>query len=49
MLKFPEVDPIDFKIKQGFQEYKIANYRYPCITKERKGIIYFIHGYGDYC
>lgn len=27
----------------------LANYRYPSSLSDRKGIIYYIHGYGDYC
>ena len=26
----------------------IANYRYPCLTKERKGVVFFLHGFGEY-
>jgi len=48
-LQFPEVNPIDIKIKLSQNEYKLANYRYPSIHKEKKGIIYFVHGFGDYC
>lgn len=30
------------------KQYKIANYRYPSQQKDKKGIIVFIPGYGDY-
>lgn len=37
---------IDFKSTLG-DDVKIANYRYPVqIGVERKGIVFFIHGYG---
>lgn len=28
---------------------KIANYRFPSTQADRKGIIFFNNGYGDYC
>ncbi len=28
---------------------KLQNYRYPSQRTERKGIIFFVHGYGEYC
>jgi alpha-beta hydrolase superfamily lysophospholipase len=31
------------------KEIKIATYRYPSQIPERKGIIYYTHGYGDHC
>jgi acylglycerol lipase len=43
------VNPIELKSKSGNKEYKLENYRYPSQTGDRKGIIYFIHGFGDYC
>ena len=46
---FPEVNPINFISKNGKTQAKLANYRYPSQTGERKGIILFVHGYGDYC
>lgn len=48
-IKFPEINPIDFKLNDKGNEVKIANYRYPNQAQERKGIIIFLHGYGDYC
>lgn len=45
-LKFPETNPID--LFTADKRFKLANYRYPAATTERKGIIYFIHGYGEY-
>lgn len=36
--------------KSDGRDVKIANYRYPSANQnEKKGIIYFVHGYGDYC
>jgi len=46
---FPEINPIEINSKSGNKEYKLANYRYPCQAGERKGIVYFVHGFGDYC
>lgn len=47
--KFPEINPIELKSKTKNQEVKLANYRYPAKSQEsKKGIIYFIPGYGDY-
>ncbi|TNV72939.1 hypothetical protein FGO68_gene9903 [Halteria grandinella] len=37
---FPEVNPL--KIQD------LANYRYPSLQSKRKGIIFYIHGYGEY-
>lgn len=47
--KFPEINPIDFKVKSKGKEVKIANYRYPSANKDKKGLVYYMHGYGDYC
>ncbi len=47
--KFPEINPIDMKVKKGSREYKLATFRYPAQTHDRKGIIFFNNGYGDYC
>jgi|LauGreDrversion4_2_1035121.scaffolds.fasta_scaffold254860_1 hypothetical protein len=47
--KFPEINPIDFRVKGQGKELKIANFRFPSLLQERKGIIFFNNGYGDYC
>jgi hypothetical protein len=50
-LKFPECESMDIKVKskKGI-EYKLVTYRYPVPEGiERKGIIFYIHGYGSYC
>jgi hypothetical protein len=50
--KFPEINPIDLQMPDLHSESKmvrLANYRWPCERpSERKGIIQYIHGYGDY-
>jgi pimeloyl-ACP methyl ester carboxylesterase len=45
-VSFPEVNP--FELVSSDKRFRLANYRYPSVAKERKGIIYFIHGYGEY-
>lgn len=47
--QFPEANPIELTVKQSNKQIKLANYRYPALTKDRKGVVYFINGYGDYC
>jgi pimeloyl-ACP methyl ester carboxylesterase len=42
---FPEVNPVE--LVSSDKRFRLANYRYPA-AKERKGIIFFIHGYGEY-
>jgi len=48
--RFPEVNPLPLvSVSQRTGKYfKLANYRYPSQGK-RKGIIFFVHGYGEYC
>ncbi|TNV77116.1 hypothetical protein FGO68_gene7903 [Halteria grandinella] len=53
--QFPEINPLNFKgYSLRTKEYfPIANYRYPAYfdtqkQEKKKGIIYFIHGYGEY-
>lgn len=48
-IQFPQVNPVELVSKSGKSQYKLNNYRYPSQTGETKGIIQFIHGYGDYC
>lgn len=48
-IQFPEFNPIDLKVKSGDIEYKLANYRYPSQTKDKKGIIFYLHGFGEHC
>lgn len=48
-VQFPEINPIELKVKGQGKELKIANFRYPSLLKDRKGIIFFNNGYGDYC
>jgi hypothetical protein len=46
---FPEINPIDLKLSgyNGRGEVRIANYRWPA-KGECKGVVHWIHGYGDY-
>ena len=47
--KFPHVNPIDLVLPsyKGNGKVKIANYLWPA-KGERKGVVHWIHGYGDY-
>lgn len=42
------MNPIELTSSMKGGSYKLANYRYPAMTKERKGIIFLGFGYGDY-
>jgi alpha-beta hydrolase superfamily lysophospholipase len=46
---FPETNPLDYRRPKykGSSTIKLANYRTPAIG-ERKGIVQYVHGYGDY-
>eukprot|EP00347_Sterkiella_histriomuscorum_P015835 403355508 len=46
---FPETNTIDLTTKSGGQDVKIATYRYPSLLPVTKGVVYYLHGYGDYC
>ncbi|CDW71931.1 UNKNOWN [Stylonychia lemnae] len=47
--QFPEICPIDYRVKHKNEEIKIYNVRYPAVNQaERKGIIHFLHGYGEH-
>ena len=35
-------------VEQDGRFIPLANYRYPCQTKKRKGIIFFVHGNAEY-
>ena len=48
---YPEANPMSLRVYSQMQGRYIwlANYRYPAVDqKNRKGIIYFVHGYGEY-
>lgn len=36
------------KVKDGNKLVSLATFRYPCLTQERKGVIHYVNGYGDY-
>lgn len=46
---FPELNPIEMKVQGQGKTLKLANYRFPSLQENRKGIIYYNNGYGDYC
>lgn len=45
------MDVLDLKVTQYQHEIKLMTYRYPLpsSTVTRKGLVFFIHGYGGYC
>lgn len=47
-VQWPESNFIPLTSFTDGQEVKLATYRYPSLGK-RKGIISYLHGYGDYC
>jgi hypothetical protein len=49
LVKFPEINPVNLTAISEGNVVKIANYRYPSQTNQRKGIIYFNHGFGFHC
>ena len=48
-VQFPELNPVDMRVKGQGKELTLANYRFPSAHQNRKGIVYFNNGYGDYC
>ena len=48
-VSFPEVNPVDFTVKAQGKQLKLATYRFPSAQAERKGVIHYVNGYGDYC
>ncbi len=49
-MPWPEVDPLKLRSTQDDEEITLMTYRYPVpMGKERKGIIFYIHGFGSYC
>lgn len=46
---FPEVDPVVLKSHDfDGKEVYLKNYRYPSLLPKRLGIVFFVHGYGEY-
>lgn len=47
---WPETDPLHLRASQDDEEITLMTYRYPVAEDiERKGIIFYIHGFGSYC
>jgi alpha-beta hydrolase superfamily lysophospholipase len=47
---WPETDPLSLKVTQDGEEISLMTYRYPVPEgKNRKGVIFYIHGFGAYC
>ena len=49
-VKFTEYNPIKVEVKEGKQIIALANYRLAVPDGvEKKGIVFYIHGYNTYC
>ena len=49
-VKWPEINPIEL-VRPDYKQkgtVKLQTYRYPDLTDNKKGIVTFLHGYGDY-
>lgn len=47
--KFPEENVLDLTVFQFGKPIKLKSYRYPVpVGKQRRGVIFYIHGYGAY-
>lgn len=44
---FPEEFVVDLTVFQFGKPIKLKSYRYPAVG-ERKGVVFFLHGYGTY-
>ena len=47
-LMWPEINPLDLRVTQYGNEIKLRSYRWPPLNNERKGVVFFCHGY-DSC
>lgn len=46
---YPEVNVVDLQVVQFFKTINLKSYRFPVPSdKTRKGIVFYIHGYGAY-
>lgn len=47
---WPETDVLKLRVEQDDEEIPLMTYRYPVQAgTDRKGVIFYIHGYGSYC
>jgi len=47
--KFPEQNVLDLSVFQFGKPIKLKAYRYPVpVGKQRRGVVFYIHGYGAY-
>ena len=45
-----EMDPLKLRVEQDGEEITLMTYRYPVAPgTKRKGIVFYVHGYGSYC
>ncbi|CDW82247.1 UNKNOWN [Stylonychia lemnae] len=47
--KFPFIDKFVLQTKENGEEKALKNYYYPSKLDHRKGVVYYLHGYGDTC
>ena len=47
-VKWPELNPIDMTVTQRGKQIKLATFRFPAATEERKGIVYYANGFNDF-
>ena len=49
-VKYTEYNPVDVIVKDDNKDIKLATYRYHVPEgAEKKGVLFFVHGFGDYC
>jgi alpha-beta hydrolase superfamily lysophospholipase len=48
-LAWPEEDILRLRVMQDGEEIMLQTYRYPVDPSFRKGVIFYIHGFGSYC
>ena len=46
---WPEEDILKLRVMQDGEEIMLMTYRYPVDPSVRKGVIFYIHGFGNYC
>jgi alpha-beta hydrolase superfamily lysophospholipase len=46
---WPEIDGLKLRVEQDGEEITLMTYRYPVDPDVRKGVIFYVHGFGSYC
>lgn len=47
-VEWPETNPLNLTVEQDGQQIPLMTYRYPVEASLRKGVVFYVHGFGAY-